>query len=98
MTDNDGREAAEVMGRYADYAALDHVSIHVSTDPDLTTLEPNIVAVNDLDILNRVLGTQHETKDDLVAYMVNNKTSAALAIFEAEDTISMPDYINDAVA
>lgn len=98
VTDNDGKEAAEVMGRYADYAGLDHVSIHVSANAGLTTLEPNVVAVNDLDILNGVLGTQHGTKDDLVTYMVNNKTTAALAIFEAEDTITMPDYINDCVA
>ena len=96
--DNDGKPADEVQARYADYATFKSVSVHVASNPEYPTLEPQIGAVNGLETLNVVLGKSFGSIDQAVAWMKDNKTSAALAIFEAEESIVMPDYIREAVA
>ncbi len=45
-----------------------------------------------------MLGKNYETDDDLLKYMKRNKTDCALKIFESPETITMPEYIREAVA
>ncbi|MEE4379792.1 MAG: ATP-dependent endonuclease, partial [Candidatus Competibacteraceae bacterium] len=87
----------EVQARFADYHIEDCVSLHTGTDPKLNTLEPQIVAVNELATLNAVFGTNCETKDQVLEAMLANKTGSALAIFESEVSINMPEYIRNAL-
>lgn len=98
VTDNDGRSWEQVQNRFADYLTHDFVSLHVGRDPKLNTLEPQIVAVNELETLNRVLGTSFGTKDEIQEAMLADKTRAALSIFESPTKIVMPEYIREAVA
>ncbi|NOX21666.1 MAG: AAA family ATPase [Actinobacteria bacterium] len=98
VTDNDGKPVDDVLARYADYVDHENVSIWVADDPNRRTLEPQLVAMNSLEVLNQILGKTYETADDLVKYMLDNKTASALAIFEADETIEMPEYIRGAVA
>lgn len=95
VTDNDGKTVDEVAQRFADYLTSDVVSLHVGEDPAIKTLEPQIVAVNDLDTLNSVLDTDCTSKDAVLGVMLDDKTGAALAIFESEQSIVMPKYIRD---
>ncbi len=98
VTDNDGKTVDEVMAQYADYAEHQNVAIWVADDPSNKTLEPQLVAANDLSLLNGILDKAFATSAELVEYMLDNKTASALAIFEAGVNINMPEYIRGAVA
>lgn len=98
LTDNDGKNADEVMQRYAAYVAFSNISVHVGQDQGYATLEPQLFKANDLVTMNTVLGQNFTSEDDLLAYMKSHKTTCALAIFESDQTINMPEYIRDAVA
>ena len=44
-----------------------------------------------------VTTTKNEIIDDLIKYMVSNKTECALKIFDTEETICFPEYIEEAI-
>jgi predicted ATPase len=96
INDNDGSEV-KMEGRYRAYQGYDFIKICVGKG-EPKTLEPQLFATNGLDVLNRVLETNYATKDELLNYMANHKTDCALKIFESPESITMPDYIRDAVA
>ena len=98
ITDNDGQDPEDVRG-YADYTGDDSsITIHVGSTDGGRTLEPQIAAANDVASLNGLFGTSHASTAEVAAYMISNKTACALAIFEAAPGITMPSYVNDAVA
>ena len=45
----------------------------------------------------QILDLSKESDDDLIKYMVSNKTECALKIFDTKESISFPDYIEDAI-
>ncbi|NEA65370.1 AAA family ATPase [Streptomyces sp. SID12488] len=98
VTDNDGKDAADVKARYAAFGGFANITVHVGEDKDFPTLEPQLLKANGRDALNTIFGQTFATDDELLAYMKARKTSVALAIFEAEEAITMPGYIADAVA
>jgi len=53
------------------------------------------VASNDLATLNAALGTEYGSKEEAAEAMQADKTGSALAIFESETEIVMPEYIQD---
>ena len=61
------------------------------------TLEPCLVRANTLERINSVLGKNYSLEDDLIKYMVDNKTECALKIFNAKDCINYPTYIKKAI-
>jgi putative ATP-dependent endonuclease of OLD family len=96
VTDNDGYPD-RLVEKYQPYKdGNDCIEVFYSFNADLPTLEPNIVACNDLATLNAVLDRDFATKEEVERYMGNNKTEVALRIFEAPDPIQMPTYIRDA--
>jgi len=95
VTDNDGKTLDQVKERFEKYLGYKMFSLHVGTDPELNTLEPNIVAVNDLETLNAALGAEFTTKEEVLSAMLKDKTGAALAIFESATKIVMPEYIRN---
>lgn len=97
VTDNDGKPHADVEARYTDYVSSE-IGIHVGRDPAFKTLEPQILAANSRAAINAILGTNFATDDLLIEHMTDNKTTAALAIFESSTTITMPEYISNAIA
>jgi len=99
ITDNDGQDPEDVRAKYSDYTGDgSSITIHVGSAEGGRTLEPQIVAANDVSSLNELFGTSHASAAELSAYMVSNKTACALAVFEAALGITMPSYVNDAVA
>ena len=52
------------------------------------TLEPQVVLANETEVLQSVLG--RTDKAELTTWMTNNKTKAALAIFDSDTPISYP--------
>lgn len=97
VTDNDGKTVEEVRTRFADYTGYDFVSVHTGSDPALRTLEPQIVAANELATLNAALGRSYASKEEAIEAMIADKTGAALAIFESEKMVKMPEYLADVV-
>lgn len=61
------------------------------------TLEPCIVRANNLQTLNNILEKDFKTQDDLIKYMINNKTDCALKIFESNIDLNYPTYIEEAI-
>jgi putative ATP-dependent endonuclease of the OLD family len=61
------------------------------------TLEPKILAANDLATMNTVLKKDFKTEDELLKHMRTNKTEVALKIFKTVDTFKFPMYILKAV-
>lgn len=100
VTDNDGKEPADVKEKFAKYTSNERISVHVGKDKKYRSLEPQICSVNNRQLLNSILGTSHSTDEDLMKYMSDpaNKTTCALAIFESKTSITMPEYINDAIS
>ena len=100
VTDNDGKADGTVEATYSEYTTEPVIKIHVGKNPLYKTLEPQILHSSNRETLNRILGTTHATDDLLVEYMKNknNKTTVALKIFESTETITMPEYILDAIA
>jgi putative ATP-dependent endonuclease of OLD family len=98
VTDNDGKTLDQVKKRFSGYLGNERVSLHVGSDPTLNTLEPQIVAANDLDTLNAALGRQCGSKEEVLEAMLADKTGSALAIFESPTKIKMPEYLQDVFA
>jgi putative ATP-dependent endonuclease of the OLD family len=97
VTDNDGKPMDHHHERFAEYLKHDFITLHVGADPTFRTLEPQIVAANDLATLNSVLGKEYGSKEEVVQAMTAEKTESALTIFESKTAITMPAYIKDVV-
>ena len=61
------------------------------------TLEPCMLRANNLKILNKILNLEKESDDELIKYMVSNKTECALKIFDTTESINFPEYIEEAI-
>lgn len=96
VTDNDGKSAADVEAGFAPYTDHSFITVHVGKGAP-KTLEPQLLAANDLATLNAVLETSYPSDDELLTFMENNKTSCAVRIFSSDQPINMPGYIADAV-
>lgn len=96
LTDNDGDYARRI-GAFTSFADYEHIKVFTSEDASLPTLEPNIVASNDLAVLMNALGRTFADRDAAVDWMSKNKTEAAVRIFDADTPLEPPDYFRDAL-
>ena len=97
VTDNDGNPDA-VREKYAEYVGVyPNISIHYDANLHLPTLEPQICDVNELADLNAALGRAFADKPAAEAWMLKNKTEAALLIADSQINIRIPEYIANAV-
>jgi putative ATP-dependent endonuclease of OLD family len=102
ITDNDRDYADKITKKYSAYKDVDCVSIFADKREELNTLEPQFVDANksDLKELCKVIGISSETYDTqakVIKYMLGSKTTWALRVFESEDSVKYPDYIQRAV-
>jgi len=102
VTDNDGDYMEKITKKYEDYACFEGISIFADDRESLKTLEPQFVDANkaNLKTLCDVIGLKHKDCDSpqrVVDYMLNNKTTWALRVFEAKKSVQYPRYITDAV-
>ncbi|MGA2070559.1 MAG: AAA family ATPase [Sedimentisphaerales bacterium] len=97
VTDNDGNYESRVDKKYKDYKNVSNIVICRPEDNTAPTLEPQLVNCNDSIVLNKVLGKTFPDKEQMINYMINNKTECALKIFETEDRVVFPDYIENAI-
>jgi len=98
VTDNDG-DVVAVNNKYSDFQPAQAPTVKIHCDPDIAckTLEPQILKVNSLPVLNTILGKTYLDSASLLKYMENNKTECALALFETQQDWETPGYIKDAI-
>lgn len=111
ITDTDWSLEA-IKKKYSDYLDNNKKdNILISFDPEIdsgelkigdkpfnyNTLEPKLLKINDLKTFNKIFKTTYTTVDEMHKYMKTNKTECALALFETEEKINIPDYINNAL-
>ena len=98
ITDNDGK--SQKKHEWYDNDQTETIHFFISDDDNAKTLEPQIVAANNenLDKLCKIVGYNGECDAVVLAeFMQKNKTDSALSIFEAEDSITIPQYIQEAI-
>lgn len=96
LQDNDGRPREEVRASAETLLAEGTRELLVSDCEDGPTLEPQLISSNGDDLLRRVLGVT--PRAELNTWMANNKTEAALRIFDHDESLTYPAYIRRAVA
>lgn len=98
VTDNDGK-VEQKDSKYNKYREVgcENIKIFYSRDPNLRTLENHIVDLNGYNRLNSIFNTKFSSDNDMLEYMIDNKTECALAIFESNENILYPEYIQNAV-
>jgi putative ATP-dependent endonuclease of the OLD family len=97
ITDNDG-DTAKVETKFAGYRDSPNIRISYSPDETLRTLEYHLVKVNGREHLSKILGKDYATDEELLNFMVNNKTDCALKIFDSQEPIVIPEYIENAIS
>jgi predicted ATP-dependent endonuclease of OLD family len=97
ITDNDGDYEKNIKQKYVDYLNVPNIKICYDKDNNAKTLELQIAKYNELETMNQILGSDKKSQDNLIEYMLNNKTECALKIFDSLIDIIIPDYIRNAI-
>ena len=97
IRDNDGDPLGK-RALFAEYIDAEHIQICIDDDGEHATLEPQLLKANGLQKLNRMLGKSFDTDDAMLGYMTDNKTDCALKLFEHDEELDTPQYIQNAIA
>lgn len=100
ITDNDGDYKNKIEKKYSEYFDKPFIKIFADENDKLETLEPQFLAANSDNIISLldVLGLDHSSsKEEILSYMENNKTTWALKIFDSSFVFAYPEYIMNAV-
>jgi len=102
VTDNDSNYEKNIIKKYEGYWDIQSITIFADEREHLNTLEPQFVDANknQLEKLCRVAEidfTKYSTPEQISKYMENNKTDWALNVFNSEENLNYPDYINQVI-
>lgn len=100
ITDNDGNYDVTVLKKYDKYYKYPNIKIFSDNNNHLNTLEPQFIEANNLNISSLTSLFELNTKSDynaVLKYMLDNKTSWALKVFDSTTSYNYPKYIVDAV-
>jgi putative ATP-dependent endonuclease of OLD family len=111
LTDSDG-DVDALKKKYLKYDSHEKKYIKICYDPivdagalkmketpfNYNTLEPKLVKANGKNVIEKILGKQFNSVDELHLHMKANKTDCALKIFKSNEKIIFPDYILNAIA
>jgi putative ATP-dependent endonuclease of OLD family len=102
VTDNDRDFENKITKKYEEFSTDTFIKIFADNRNHLNTLEPQIVDANssDLKTFAKIVGvdfTKCNTAELISDYLIKNKTDWALKVFEADERINYPQYINDAI-
>jgi len=103
ITDNDGDFDNKITKKYEDYANIDCISIFADNRNQLNTLEPQFVNANssylkDFCLVLEIDNSIYDSVEKIQDYMILNKTTWALKVFESTQVVQYPKYIQKAVA
>lgn len=101
ITDNDGDFNVNITQKYNEYSDLAHILISADDRNALHTLEPQFFDVNKADLVKfrQVIGypSTYTTSEEIIKYMINQKTDWALKLFESDEVLEYPTYIKAVV-
>ncbi len=97
VTDNDGDHNKKVVEKYKPYSTCKSIKICASSDDKYRTLEPQFVNCNGLNVMNKILNKSFSDEKTLIDYMEEHKTEWSLAVFDSNEKINYPQYINDSI-
>ena len=95
-----------IINKYAGYTDNSNLIFIYESNEQLHTIEPSVVAVNfDTEsheqIFRAVISKRNsmmiKSKDDVIDFMINNKAEWALRVFDSEQRIIYPEYIQNAI-
>jgi energy-coupling factor transporter ATP-binding protein EcfA2 len=96
LQDNDGHAPEEIKKALSDLLENGERELFVGEPNDGSTLEPQLLSANTSESLRKVLNLKDPV--DPLEWMGNNKTEMAIRIFDSKERISMPTYIQEAIA
>jgi predicted ATP-dependent endonuclease of OLD family len=99
LTDNDGDIVKNITDKYSQYDK-NIVMLFYEKNQNLNTLEPSFIEANKSNInkLKCILKKSDTmSEDDLKAFMLNNKTDWAMAVFDNFAKFEYPECINECI-
>lgn len=99
VTDNDHDYEKNIDNKYKEYKG-GTIKLCFSQNNELNTLEPQVLKcdASNYEKLKTILGKPDKTEEELLEYMLSNKTDWALKVFlNSEIQLNFPEYINDAI-
>ncbi|PIC83609.1 ATP-dependent endonuclease [Sporosarcina sp. P1] len=100
ITDNDGDIEKNITKKYGErYLNHPSISINYGIDENYRTLEPQLVKVNGVDFLNKILDVDYSTEEALIKYMTSpsKKSECAMQLFDSDEILKIPEYIENAI-
>ena len=106
VTDNDGDISTHITKKYEGYIGNEFLNFFYETDEGLKTIEPSVVAVNledsvptesFLKSISKNGSMLKKSADEAQSFMTNNKVEWALRVFDSEEKIKYPGYVNDVI-
>lgn len=106
VTDNDGNIKENIIDKYENYIDKDNIKICYENDESLVTLEPAVLSANskseeELSNFKKVISKNNsminKNKEEILAFMKNNKTEWSMRVFDSKLSIEYPQYIKDAI-
>lgn len=106
VTDNDGNIKVNIEKKYEGYLGRHNLHFYYEMEEKRETIEPSVLQVNSdhgqpretfKTIISKNGSLESRDYDGILSYMKNNKTEWALRVFEAEDSIDYPRYIQDVI-
>lgn len=104
VTDNDGDIDNNILRKYKDLIEnnSDIISLCYENNEELNTLELSVLEANstsqeDFQRFTQVISKIGKNKEEVLSFMLSNKTEWALRVFNSEDSILYPGYIKDAI-
>ncbi len=106
VTDNDGNVEDNIKKKYEGYVGHPDFTFYFEKDETLHTIEPSVLAVNSSDgipseIFRQAISARgsmmHKSYDEILSFMTANKAEWAYRVFEADVSVSFPEYIINVV-
>jgi putative ATP-dependent endonuclease of the OLD family len=103
ITDNDHKFENKITKKYKNYENSKTIKIFADNRNELNTLEPQFVDANaahlpELCVILEIKYSEYDTTKKITDYMIGNKTTWALKVFESDKKVQYPEYIQKAVA
>ena len=109
VTDNDGDVKKNIQEKYEGYLGKDEITFYYEENAKLNTIEPSVLAVNcengqPIEQFKRIISSENcyslksRDYDGVLDFMTKNKTEWAFRVFEAEESIKYPEYIQKVIA
>lgn len=107
VTDNDGDIEKNICDRYSVYLEhTDLIKVFYEKDEKLRTLECSVLEKNSdsgdkLEKFGKAISKKdsmmNKSREELLAFMLDNKTEWGLRVFDSEESIEYPEYIERAI-